>query len=189
MEKTCDGGCLPAAKTAFEMMKYTPGVERNFAFTLILGNGVAVDGKTYYFDADGRPYDLDAIARLPGRKAAVGACSRAVKPFCDVRSEGCCNPNGTSAAIFRAAQRPIPPFSLNNVYLGQLIVETIRLLLRRRALIRRGRWVDVPYAEKDEIFAIPQLTPAQQAMDYVPFPLPPMTEEIKRQLLRDTFPL
>jgi uncharacterized protein (DUF362 family) len=189
MEKACDGGCLPAAKTAFEMMKYAPNCDRSFEFILIMGNGVNVDGKTYYFDAAGKAYDLETIQKMPGRKATVGECTRGLKPFCEVNGEGCCSPSSTLNTIFKAARRTAAPYSPRNIYLGMMLFETLKLMLQRRALIQKGRWVDVPYAARDEIFAIPPLTGEQTERDFISFPLPPMTPEIKKQLLKDTRPI
>ena len=185
MEKACDGGCLPAIKTSFEYMKYTANFDRNFQMVILLGSGVPVNGEKYYFDADGKPYDLKAIQALKEKKYAIGECARDMRPYCDIYSIGCCNTGSCMFQTFKAAGRTVPAFSLKNKHLGKLLVETVNLYFTRRNLVRSGQWVDCPNIAEDRIFEIPELTEEDKQKDYILWQLPPMEGEYKRKALMD----
>lgn len=185
MEQACDGGCLPASKTSFEYMKYAANYDRNFELIILLGSGVEVDGQRYYFDAQGRPYDVEEIKQMPGRKLAVGECARAMRPFSEVYSEGCCCPPSCMKGVFAAAQRPVPVLTLKNRHLGELAVETLRLYFIRRRMIEQGIWADCPREMVNKIFPIPELDEQQAQCDFIEWPLPPMDDAMKKQLLAD----
>lgn len=185
MEKACDGGCLPAVKTAFEMMKYTENCDRNFEFVMIMGNGVQVNGSRYYFDADGNAYDVEMIKAMKARKVSIGECTRDLKPFCDVNGEGCCNPGSCTRSVFNAARQNVTPLSIKNQNLGLIALETIRLMLRRRALVKAGRWVDCFYEAQDKIYDIPELSEEQKQQDYIAVDLPPLSGDLQKRLLKE----
>ena len=63
------------------------------------------------------------------------------------------------------------------------ILNTYRV---KRQWISRGEYVDVPYNQRDfdAIFPIPALTPEQQQMDFIEWPLPKMSQEQIKQNLK-----
>jgi uncharacterized protein (DUF362 family) len=185
IEQVCDGGCLPCAKTTFELMKYIPDLDKSFEFALIMGNGTIVDGKTYYFDPSGKAYDIEDIKALTMTKATLGACTAEIKPFCEINGEGCCFPNNCTATIFKASGRTLSLQSSKNKHFLSLVIEAIRLTNHRKAIIKSGQWIDCPYEQLDKIYELPPLTDEQKKQRYIPWPLPPMTEEQKKKLIAD----
>lgn len=185
MEKTCDGGCLPAVKTAFEFIKYSTNPDRSFEFVLILGDGVALDGKRYYFDADGNAYDSEAIKAMKQKKVTIGECTKALKPYCEINGNGCCSSSSCLLATFKAVGRNVPALSFQNKHFTGILFETLRLYFARRSLIRKGQWVDCPYEAIDKIYKIPELSEQDKQYDYLEWPLPEMDEALKKKLLKD----
>lgn len=185
MERSCDGGCTPAIKTAFEMMKYSTNSDRDFKLVVIFGTGVEVDGKRYYFDYTGKAYDREAIQRLGVKKLSVGECARELRPMCEFNAEGCCNVASCLLTSFKAVGRNAPPLSPQNKHIGTLAVESIKLFFQRRAVVNSGQWIDIPYGAEDKIYELPPLTEEQQQQDYIKWPLPPLTPELKKQQLKE----
>lgn len=174
MERICAGGCFAAAKTAFEVMKYSQGLDRNFAFTLLLGWGTRINGETWYFDDQGNEYNLETIKSISGKKITLGECTSALKPYCDINGEGCSSHTSTMLSIFKAAEREIPFLSLRNKHLLSVAWETLRIYFVRLSLMLRGVWVDCPYDTRDMIYPIPELSEDQLLENWLTFPLVPL---------------
>lgn len=185
LEQVCDGGCLACSKTTFELMKYTPDFDRSFEFALIMGNGTLIDGKTYYFDRDGKPYTIEDIKALPIRKATLGSCTAELKPFCEVNGEGCCFPNNCTATIFKASGQNLALQSPRNKHFVKLIIETMRVKWAREKMIQSGQWIDCPYEQEDKIYELPELSESDRQERFIPWPLAPMTAEQKAKALAD----
>jgi hypothetical protein len=69
-------------------------------FAAIIGDGCEVGGKRYWFDPDGKPYDLDALKELRKEYKHVvgcGSCMKAAAGACTACATGC----ETSANTFR----------------------------------------------------------------------------------------
>lgn len=172
MESICAGGCFAAAKTAFEVMKYSQGLDRNFSFTMILGWGTRVNGDVWYFDKLGKAYSLETIQTLPGKKLTLGECTSKLKPYCDVNGEGCSSHTSTMISIFKAAEREIPFLSVKNKHLLSVAWETIRIYLVKLGLMLHGAWVDCPYDTRDIIYPIPALSEDQLRENWLILQLP-----------------
>lgn len=185
MEKVCDGGCLAATKTSFEMMKYAGDVDPRFEMTVILGAGVKVDGKTYYFDRDGKPYDIESIRNLKCRRVTIGECTRDLKSFCEFNGEGCCNPSSCLMTPYAALGRRIPLMNPKNKYLFNALIESLRTYRIKRRLIKSGRWVDCPPGVGDQIFDLPELTAEQMKQDHIEWPLPVLEGALLKQRLKE----
>jgi uncharacterized protein (DUF362 family) len=185
MEKACDGGCSPATKTAFELMRYTAGFDRNFELTVIIGSGVQVGEKKVYFDRAGNAYDVDAIRAIPGKKLCVGECAKDMRPFCEFTAEGCCNAPNCLFNTYKATGRPVPVFSAKNQYLGDIAVHVLKTYFGRRALVQAGQWIDIPYAAEDKIYEHPPLSLQEMQQDYIEWPLPALTPELKKAQLKE----
>jgi hypothetical protein len=185
MEKVCDGGCLAGTKISFEMMKYTEKLDKSFELVVIFGEGVSVNGKKYYFDREGIPYDIETLKNINVKKIAMGECTRELKSFCEFKGEGCMNSRSCMLLPYKAIGAQIPPLTFKNKYLLSIVRETLNIYLKKRRWIKSGYWVDCPPETADKIFEIPQLDETRQQLDYIEWPLPLLTGELKHQKLKE----
>ncbi|MBO4360680.1 MAG: DUF362 domain-containing protein [Eubacteriaceae bacterium] len=183
LERQCTGGCLAAAKTGLDYYNFTEKPKRDFTLWIVVGSGIELDGKRWWFDSAGRAYSLEDLRKIPDRKLALGNCSRPAAEACDYFAKGCCDPAECMAAVCRAAGVRMPIMSVKNRKLPALGLGMFRTVLIRRKLIRRGMYVDCPYSQEDRIFPIPE--DAGRDADYIPWPLPEMSRDEKRRMLRD----
>lgn len=185
MEKACDGGCLPATKTSFEMMRYGVKIDRNFSMVIIFGAGVLVDGIRYWFDAEGNPYTIEDIKKLKGKRVTIGECTRELKPYCEHNGQGCCSPNSCLDVPFKAIGKLTPPMSRHNRNLTPALVEALKNYRARRQVIKSGQWLDCDLGAEDKIYELPELTEEQQKLDYIEWPLPELTPAMKKAKLKE----
>ncbi|MGE5453981.1 MAG: DUF362 domain-containing protein [Methylocystaceae bacterium] len=184
MEKACDGGCLAATKTSFEMMKYGVKIERNFPMVIIFGAGVMVNGQKYWFDAEGKPYTIEDIKQMKVKRVTIGECTRDLKPYCEYNGQGCCSPNSCMDIPFNAIHKLVPPMSIRNHHLVSAMGESLKNYLARRRVIKSGQWLDCDLGAEDKIYELPELTAEQQKLNYIPWPLPEMTSVMKKEKLK-----
>ena len=182
LEAACTGGCLAAAKTGIDYYNYSDASGKDFRLTIVIGSGVPIDGVLYWFDRNGKPYTLKDISSLPGRTLALGNCASAARDACGYFAEGCCDPAACMAAVCRAAGVPMPIMTPGNRKLPALAAGMLATVLRRRQLIRKGEYVDCPYAQEDRIFPVPDHAGDE---DFLEWPLPAMTASEKRHMMRD----
>lgn len=185
MEKACDGGCLAATKTSFEIMRYVENIDRNFELVVIIGGGVRLGDKTYYFDREGKSYEFEDIKSMETKKLTVGECTKSLKPFCEYNGKGCCSPSSCMLMPFKAIGEKFPLLSLKNKYVVNLAVETLRTYFIKRKLIKSGQWVDCKEEALDKIYDIPELNSKDKERDYIEWSLPELTEELKKQKLKE----
>ncbi|HAF63174.1 MAG TPA: hypothetical protein DCK95_12745 [Anaerolineaceae bacterium] len=186
MELACGGGCLPAMAQVFEMYLYTKKPsDTSFALVILYGEGVLIDDKRYYFDSEGKVYDIDTIQALPMKKYAIGECARAMDGKVDSFTGGCCDISACTFGIGKVTGLSVPQMSLSNKGLFSLISSVLTTYRTKRRWVKQGEYVDVPYKQEDfdKIFPIPELTPEQVQMDHIEWPFPKMTrDEIKQNL-------
>jgi len=183
MQESCRGGCVATTRFAFSMFE-AEGVRPRKPAALILGAGIERGDERYWFDADGKPYSADDIRHLPMRKAAIGSCARGIAPAADRFLEGCMVlPNGPHMVLHRLTGTGCHVISLRNRNLLPLLGATLGQRSARRRLIRSGEWLDAPLRLEDEPVETRPLAPEEAGLDWVEWPLPPMTTRDKRALL------
>lgn len=110
----------------------------DFELVVIIGNGALVDGKRIYLDAEGKPYTIDEIALLTGKKLAVGRCTQGLATIVDRHIGGCMPfPNQPHVALHRLTGTYCRVVSFKNRHLIPLLIDTICLCERRKQLYRR----------------------------------------------------
>jgi hypothetical protein len=188
MELACDGGCLPCMAQVFEMYLYaSKPVDTSFPLAILYGQPAVINGKGYYFDAEGKAYDEEAIKALPMKKYAIGECARSMEDKVEHFTGGCCDISASTFKLGGITGIPLPQLSLANKGLMGMagsMLETFRI---KRGWIKKGEHVDVVYNQKDfdKVFPIPALTPEQMKQNYIEWPFPRMTKEEIRQSLKE----
>lgn len=183
IEKTCRGGCIPALTSAFEMYLYAKKPV-DIEIAVIYGKPVIIDGKEYYFDANGKAYDKEAIKALPMRKLAIGECAKSMKDVVDAFAGGCCNIGDATIKLMLVTRKPLPMMSPANKTLPGMAAAAAKTYIKRREMISVGEYHDLPYDPNnfDKIYPIPELTEEEKQKDYIPWPLPYMTAKDKKEL-------
>ena len=140
MEQACDGGCLPIMAQIFEMYWYKrKPIDTNFSLAILYGDAVTINGKQYYFDSDGKAYNLDQIRVLPMKKYAIGECAWGMKGAVDSFTGGCCDIKSCSFAMSKAIGAPLPMMSLANQGLFLIALSLLDFILPKKALYpKRG---------------------------------------------------
>ncbi len=184
LEQACAGGCLAATKTGLDYYNFKKSARRDFALCIVEGEGVLIDGERYWFDKTGNPYSLADIKALPMRKLAMGNCAATAREACQYWSSGCCDPAVCMAVACHAAGVAMPIMSPRNKGLLATVSGMLGTVLTRIRLIATGCHVDCPRAHLDKIFDLPTLSAADAEKDYIPWPIPPLTREEKRQQQR-----
>ena len=182
LENVCRGGCLATTRYAFDMLFYEQQ-KRNFAMTLILGAGVQVDGKLFYYDCNGKSYSVDDIRALKGKKVAIGTCSRNLKEIVTRHVDGCMPfPNSPHMIIHQMGGSFCSVMSLKNHYLLPALFATLRVCQKRKAVLRTGRRIDIPLHHEDKHYFPRELTEEEKQMDYILEPFTPLDKEEIRTL-------
>jgi hypothetical protein len=178
MEMACRGGCLATTRFAFEMFQ-REGQRLDFSLVVLIGSGFEVAGQRYYLDADGYPYTLAEIQRLPGKKMVIGSCSRGAADIADRFIAGCMPlPNSPHAVLHRLTGTRCAVTSLKNHHLIPLLVATLRTCEARKRLYRAGHRLDCPLPGSHELLEVQQrLTLDEQSMQAVPWEIPPLSKQ------------
>jgi uncharacterized protein (DUF362 family) len=176
----CRGGCLASTRFGFEMI-YREGLPRDFKLVVIIGDGALVDGQRIYLDADGKPYTIQEIASLPGKKLAVGSCTQGLAKIVDRHIDGCMPfPNQPHVALHRLTGTYCRVVSPKNRHLIPLLIDTIRLCEKRKRLYRKGIRLDCELSLDFGPEDARTLTEQEADQSVIPWELPPLTpEEIK----------
>ena len=180
MEMACRGGCLATTHFAFDMF-LREGQPRDFTLVLIIGSGFELQGKRCYLDRYGRPYSLEEIARMPGKKLAVGSCVRQAANFVDRFIDGCMPfPNSPHAALHQLTGTHCAVTSLKNRHLIPLLLATLRTCEKRKRLYRSGHRLDCALPDAPLLIENHSLTPEERKLPAVLLDWPPMSDvEIK----------
>jgi hypothetical protein len=178
MEMACRGGCLATTRFAFEMFQ-REGQRLDFPLVVMIGSGIVLGGQRYWLDADGQPYTLAEVERLPGKRLVVGSCSQPAAPVADRFIEGCMPfPNSPHAALHHLTGTVCAVTSLKNRHLIPLLFATLRTCQSRKRLYRLGHRLDCPLPGDHAALELPPLlTAEEQAMPVAPWEMPPLSKE------------
>jgi len=150
---------------------------------VVLGNGIVVGGIKYWFDADGKPYNLIGLKGLGVKKICVGACTRPAAEACDVVANGCGNVSELTSKLLKATGFPLPLLSMDNDGLPLLLVGLAQKYFAVRKLVKSGEIVDIPPdATSDRIFEIPEVSEEDKQKDWIHIPMQFTREQIKKNL-------
>ncbi len=182
LEDVCRGGCHATTRYAFDML-YHEGQRRDFSMTLILGAGVKVGGELLYYDAQGSPFSVEQIARMKGKKVAVGTCTKALRPFVDKYVDGCMPfPNSPHMIIHQVSGTFCKVMTPRNKFLLPALFATLRACERRKANIRSGQRIDIPLHHENKLYQPREFSTEELEQEYILEPFPPLTREEIRAL-------
>lgn len=192
IEKACIGGCVASLRTGFDDLYYQ-GKDTNFKATFIIGSGIPIDGKTYYFDRDANAYTVEKIKKIEGSIINFGSCTKDNFEACKNMEGiyGCMpKPGYGMSIVHKVGKSSSNIYSLKNKQLFKIAIGLLKSRRTRINLIKQGEWVDcVPSYFEDKIFEIPKLTQEQQKLDFIEWPLPKIEGKDKKLLLADVKPL
>ncbi len=184
MEMACRGGCLATARFAFEMI-LREGLSRDFRLVVVIGSGFPVEGARRWFDRMGRSYTREEIARLPGRKLAIGHCSEGLRGIVDRHLDGCMPfPNAPHMALHALSGTRCRVLGLGNRQLSVMLLATLQTWWNRRRRIARGERLDVSPAKDDRLLDSHPAVLEGRGRDWVQWPMPPLSREEVREMLR-----
>jgi uncharacterized protein (DUF362 family) len=178
----CRGGCLATTRFAFEMF-IREGKRLDFSLNLFLGPGKKVNGQVFYQDKNGRSYSLDDIAKLRGKKMAVGSCTRHLAGIVDKHVDGCMPyPNAPHVALHQLTGTWCSVLSLRNRYLIPLLFDTLKMCESRKRLYRFGIRLDCLRSFNAEIIEPRTLTAEELLQDYIIYDMAPLNKDEIRTL-------
>lgn len=151
----------------------------------MIGAGVPIDGKRWWFDREGKPYPEEQVRKLDMPILTVGNCAEVLKDIASYRSPGCCSPSACMLAATAAMKVSFPLLSLKNRYFGIFGLDAVRMVLKRTALSLRGIWIDCPSRHADEIYPVPKIPKKYKERDFIPCPLPEMDWKMRRKMAGD----
>ena len=177
MENVCRGGCLATTRVAFDYM-YHEGQKRDCAFTLIIGAGAQQNGQVVYYDGEGKSYTIEDIARLKGKKLAVGTCTAHLKGIVNRVIDGCMPfPNSPHMLVHQYSGTFCSVMSPKNHYLIQALLATFKVCEGRKQNLRKGRRIDIPLAHADRLYETRELSSSEKEMDFIFEPYPELTKD------------
>lgn len=183
METSCRGGCVATTRFGLGMLE-AEGVNFTKPATVIIGSGIEIDGKRWWYDADGKACDRQAALSGHGKTAVIGTCGEALAADADYYVAGCMPmPNSPHSILHVLAGTPCRVMSLKNKQLFRLLGATLKSRSARRRMIRQGVRFDVPLRLKDGIVETRELTEDEKGRDWVEWPLPPIDPKEKKKLL------
>jgi uncharacterized protein (DUF362 family) len=186
LEASCRGGCIATTRFAFSMFE-AEGVSLKRKIVMIVGGGIGGGGgggSPRWYDAEGKAYDLEAIKALPGRKMAIGTCSKVLAPYVDRYIVGCMPmPNAPHMILHELGGKPCAVMSLKNRNLFPMLLALLGQRSARRKLLQEGQRLDVPLRLEEGRVEVRALTPEEAARDWVEWPLPPLGAEETQKLL------
>lgn len=187
IEQGCPGGCLPTVIFGLESIR-AEGHDTNFRLTIVLGSGILLDGKRYFFDKTGKPYTVDDIIKLDDPVVAVGSCTRELKGLTDHYVDGCMPmpmlPHNVFHKAIKTSCRVLNP---KNKQFYQIAWAALGMERARRKIIKSGRRIDCDPHWDD--YPIPKLdlTEEDQRKDFIKTDLPPLTKKEIKKALHDEF--
>ena len=182
-EQSCVGGCLSTLGMCMEMYLKSKKDLGQMSLAVVLGSGIEIDGKKYWFDYDGKPHDLEALKALSLKKLCVGECSKPAAEACDVVADGCGNVNELTGKIMKATGELMPMLSIDNEGLPILLSAMVETYFIKRKLVKQGEIVDIPAdATSDRIFEIPELSAEEKQKAWIAVPIINSPEQIRQNL-------
>jgi uncharacterized protein (DUF362 family) len=182
LESVCWGGCHATTRYAFDML-YHEGKRRDFHLNIILGAGCSLKDQVTYYDSTGKSYSVDEIARLPGKKLAIGTCAAAQKPVADRFVDGCMPfPNSPHMLVHQLSGTSCAVISPRNRYLLRGLLATLQMCEARKKILRRGQRIDIPLQHENKLYPHRPLSEHENQLDYILEPFPPLTPGEIRKL-------
>ncbi len=162
MEKVCTGGCLATLCYLLELNNKlkNKGDLGRYRFGVVIGNGCEVDGKRYWFDSDGKAYDVEALKNERKNKklkhmVGVGNCCRRAYSACDIKGGQCCNVAEITNMLMLAVPNPI--FGWEDEKLVCIASGMVRYKIRQLLLRLKKDRSDIKFdAVDDSITEIPE---------------------------------
>lgn len=192
IEKACIGGCLASLRTGFDDYYYQ-GKDNNFKAVFIIGAGVPIGDKIYYFDRDANAYTVEEIKNMDEKVVNFGTCTKSNFDGCKnaISIYGCMpKPGYGMSIVHKVAKSNSNIYTLKNKQLGKIVIHLLKTRKKRINLIKSGEWIDcVPSYFEDKIFEIPKLTAGQKRKDFIEWPLPKLEGKDKKLLLKDVKPI
>jgi uncharacterized protein (DUF362 family) len=183
IEQSCRGGCLATLAMCMEMFLKGKKATKGLKLAVVLGNGVDINGIKYWFDGQGRPYDLAALKTIKERKICVGGCSKPAAEVCHIVAHGCGNVAELVKKLMKATRLPVPMLSMENDGLPLVIVGLIQKYFNNRRLVKSGEIVDIPPdAFSDNVVQIPELSEKDKKRDWIQVPMKFTKEQIRENL-------
>jgi len=187
LELACDGGCLNALRSGFEYVVYAPKQNQKLPLVVVVGGGILLDGKRYWFDRNGKAYDEASIRAMKDPILTVGNCTSCLHDVATYKTPGCCSPSTCMLAACAAMKIPFPLLSLKNESFTHFGLSALGMVISRAFSCLRGKWIDCPSKHVDQIYPIPQLPKHLCDKDFVPWPLPKMDWKLRIKLMKDQF--
>ena len=185
LEMACDGGCLNALRSGYEYVIYAPEKNTKHPIVIVIGGGVEINGKRYWFDRFANAYEESDIRAMKDPILTVGNCASCLNDVAKHKTPGCCSPSAHMLAATSSMKIPFPLLSTKNKSILHFGTSIIHMVGSRAILSLRGKWVDCPSEHKDQIYPIPKLSVTQMKNDYIPWPLPPMDIKTRLKLCKD----
>jgi uncharacterized protein (DUF362 family) len=182
LEYSCRGGCLASTRYAFAMFLHE-GQKRDFKATLIIGNGVRNDGQVYYYDANGKPYTVEDIKAIKGKKLVIGTCAAPLKNIATRYIDGCMPfPNSQHASLHLLTGTLCGVMSpRRNRYLVPALIATLAVCEKRKSYYRQGIRLDIPLGNEDKIYIPRPLSAEEAQLDAIYEPCEPLSwDDIRR---------
>ncbi len=182
MERTCRGGCVASTRLGFAMLE-AEGYHVEQPGVIIIGGDLQLSGSRWWFDKNGKAYTLDAIQKLPGKKAVIGSCS---KPACNAGNwyvDGCMPlANAPHAILHKVSKTPCKILSVQNKRLWLLVKSILEQRHARITVLKQGKRLDVDFPFVDSTESVPEELISKND-SYISWPLPPIENKKERKKL------
>ncbi len=185
LEIACDGGCLNALRSGFEYVIYAPKKNTTLPLIIIVGGGVLIDGKRYWFDRDGNAYEESQIRAMKDPIFTVGNCASCLDDVAKYTTPGCCAPSRHMLAAADAMHITFPLLSTKNKSFIHFGISAVMMVGSRVISCLKGNWIDCPSEHKDVIYPIPELSEDNKELNYVEWPLPKMDWKTRWKMAKD----
>lgn len=185
LELACDGGCLNALRSGYEYVIYAPKKNTQIPLVVLIGSGIVIDGKRYWFDCNGTAYEESQIRAMKDPILTVGNCASCMHDVATYKTPGCCSPSTCMLAATASMHIPFPLLSLKNKSFLHFGFSAVAMVASRSFSCLRGKWIDCPSEHKNEIYPIPELSKEQQDCNYIPWPLPYMDWKTRIKMVKD----
>jgi hypothetical protein len=174
MEASCRGGCVASTRLGFAMLE-AEGYTVTKPCVIAIGSGIGTD--PLWFDSDGKAYTKADIASLPGKKAAIGSCTRRLARTCTWYVDGCMPlANAPHAILHRLSGTPCKILSVQNKRLPLLVRSILEQRRARINVLKSGQLLDVDFPLINTDDRIPENL-ASSDKPYVAWPLPELKDK------------
>ena len=185
LELACDGGCLNALRSGYEYVVYAPKKNTELPLVVVIGAGVPIDGKRYWFDRNGKAYDENQIRAMKDPVLTLGNCASCLSDIATYTTPGCCSPSTCMLAATGSMKIPFPLLSLKNESFFHFGLSAVGMVGSRAISCLRGKWIDCPSEHKDKIYPIPEIPEESKNLDYILWPLPKMDWKTRIKMFKD----